>query len=32
MSEPTDHYFTAEPATPEERRTIEVILDGRRSR
>src|SRR6478752_10074845 len=30
MSEPTDHYFTAEPATPEERRTIEVTLDGRR--
>ena len=30
MSEPTDHYFTAEPATPEERRTIEVTLDGRK--
>src|SRR6478672_1160739 len=30
MSEPTDHYFTAEPATPEERRTIEVTLEGRR--
>lgn len=30
MSEPTDHYFTADPATPEERRTIEVSLDGRR--
>ena len=30
MNEPTDHYFTAEPATPEERRTIEVVLDGRR--
>lgn len=30
MSEPIDHYFTAEPATPEERRTIEVTLDGRR--
>ncbi|WP_374969775.1 class I SAM-dependent methyltransferase [Terrabacter sp. BE26] len=30
MSEPTDHYFTAEPATPEERRAIEVTLDGRR--
>jgi 16S rRNA G1207 methylase RsmC len=29
MSEPTDHYFTAEPATPDERRTIEVTLDGR---
>jgi 16S rRNA (guanine1207-N2)-methyltransferase len=32
MSEPTDHYFTAEPATPEERRAIEVTLDGRRFR
>ena len=30
MSEPTDHYFTADPATPEERRTIEVSLEGRR--
>ena len=30
MSKPTDHYFSAEPATPEERRTIEVTLDGRR--
>jgi 16S rRNA (guanine1207-N2)-methyltransferase len=30
MSEPTDHYFTAEPATPAERRTIEVTLDGHR--
>ena len=30
MSEPTDHYFSAEPATPEERRTIEVALEGRR--
>ena len=30
MSEPTEHYFTADPATPEERRTIEVTLDGRR--
>ena len=30
MSAPTDHYFTAEPATPEERRSIEVTLDGRR--
>ena len=29
MSEPTDHYFSAVPATPEERRTIEVTLDGR---
>ena len=29
MSEPTDHYFSAEPATPEERRTITVTLDGR---
>ncbi|MER7071097.1 methyltransferase [Terrabacter sp. NPDC000476] len=29
MSEPTDHYFTAEPASPEERRTVEVTLDGR---
>ncbi|MBC9821344.1 class I SAM-dependent methyltransferase [Terrabacter sp. MAHUQ-38] len=28
MSEPTDHYFSAEPATPEERRTIEVTLEG----
>lgn len=32
MSEPTDHYFTADPSTPEERRTIEVSLDGRRLR
>ncbi|MEW1955917.1 methyltransferase [Terrabacter sp. NPDC080008] len=32
MSEPTDHYFTAEPATPEQRRQIEVSLDGRRLR
>ena len=30
MTEPTDHYFTAEPATREERRSIEVTLDGRR--
>ena len=30
MSEPTDHYFTAEPATPEEHRSIEVVLEGRR--
>jgi 16S rRNA G1207 methylase RsmC len=30
MSEPTDHYFSAEPATPEERRSIEVTLEGRR--
>ena len=29
MSEPTDHYFSAEPATPEERRPITVTLDGR---
>ena len=29
MSEPTDHYFSAEPATPEERRSIEVTLEGR---
>lgn len=29
MSEPTDHYFTAEPASPEERRTVEVTLAGR---
>jgi 16S rRNA G1207 methylase RsmC len=30
MSEPTDHYFSAEPASPDERRTVEVTLDGRR--
>ena len=30
MSESTDHYFSAEPATPDERRTVEVTLDGRR--
>lgn len=30
MSEPTDHYFSAEPASPEERRTIDVMLEGRR--
>ena len=29
MSERPDHYFSAEPATPEERRTISVRLDGR---
>lgn len=29
MSERPDHYFTAEPATPEERRQIRVRLDGR---
>jgi 16S rRNA (guanine1207-N2)-methyltransferase len=29
MSTPSDHYFTAEPASPEERRTIRVRLDGR---
>ncbi|EWT03459.1 16S rRNA methyltransferase [Intrasporangium oryzae NRRL B-24470] len=29
MTEQTDHYFSAEPATPEERRRIEVRLDGR---
>ena len=29
MSERTDHYFSAEPATPEERRSIEVTLGGR---
>jgi 16S rRNA G1207 methylase RsmC len=28
MSERPDHYFSAEPATPEERRTITVTLDG----
>jgi 16S rRNA G1207 methylase RsmC len=29
MSEHQDHYFSAEPATPEERRTITVRLEGR---
>lgn len=29
MSEQPDHYFTAEPASPEERRQIAVRLDGR---
>lgn len=29
MSEHQDHYFTAEPATPEERHTIAVRLEGR---
>ena len=28
MSERQDHYFSAQPATPEERRPIEVTLDG----
>ncbi|MGW5241292.1 class I SAM-dependent methyltransferase [Monashia sp. NPDC004114] len=28
MSEHPDHYFSAEPATPQERRTITVSLDG----
>jgi 16S rRNA G1207 methylase RsmC len=28
MSERTDHYFTAEPASPEELRAIDVTLDG----
>jgi len=28
MSERPDHYFSADPATPEERRTISVTLDG----
>ena len=32
MSEQTDHYFTAEPASAAERRTIEVTLAGHRSR
>jgi 16S rRNA G1207 methylase RsmC len=30
MSEQPDHYFSAEPATPQERRTITVSLDGSR--
>jgi len=29
MSEHPDHYFTAEPASPQERRTIRVRLEGR---
>lgn len=29
MSERPDHYFSAEPATPEERRSIRVRIDGR---
>ena len=29
MSESTDHYFSAEPAAPDERRSIEVTLHGR---
>ena len=29
MNERPDHYFSAEPATPEERRQIRVQLDGR---
>lgn len=29
MSEHPDHYFTAEPASPEERRTIRIRLEGR---
>ena len=28
MSEPNDHYFSAEPASPEELRTIDVRLEG----
>ena len=28
MSEPSDHYFSAEPASQQERRTITVSLDG----
>jgi 16S rRNA G1207 methylase RsmC len=30
VSEPTDHYFSAEPASPEEHRSVEVTLAGRR--
>ncbi|EWT05487.1 16S rRNA methyltransferase [Intrasporangium chromatireducens Q5-1] len=29
MSEQPDHYFSREPATPEERRQVHVTLDGR---
>jgi 16S rRNA (guanine1207-N2)-methyltransferase len=29
MSEPTDHYFSAEPAAPDERRPVTVRLAGR---
>lgn len=30
MNAAGDHYFTASPASPDERRTIEVVLDGHR--
>ena len=32
MSEPTDHYFTAEPASPEDLRAVDVTLEGTRYR